>query len=1090
MKKLIILCLLLVIQQQLIAQDSDIAVQASHNGFISKVLIDSKQNLMITGGSFTDKTIKFWDLKTSILLKTIDLVRIPNNVYVDEQEGKTFYGTSDEMVVINNRTLKEINRWPIKNLRQFVYNPNDKILYLVAGDYGEKMGFYEMNSNTGQINTSSAVWPSDGAANYAGLEANGTILSFKTEYMETVLYDVKNKQFGMFESEHLAFFPNADFLYLDYIDSTHVKIVRYNGYTQQTVWEKVLVIEKADQFTKAYSWQIAFTPNGKGLWVAPAISTLIELNADTGDVKGVIYTKTRKGTIVADNNYVYALERMDDKLFSNGYFYKYRRYDDKPLARFGHPLFIANTFSTINNNDEKGIVFSDLYGNVASIAANASATKTTVYNLNNNEDHSYQREFYPKDNSNEVYIGVGDNEGVKQLKRGFRNSYSNYFSLGYVAHAPEIDPNNMIMVSTMENLFEVFDLNTKKLIFSGTHNNVNQIVNRDIIFSKRNKHFAFLLNDEVIFDAEYKKRIDYYDYNSNRLVWSKEGEYSHAFFVANDSQMLAVNVKNATADILDISNGNLIRSFPLNITNYGFDLAVSPSQDRLISSNQNESSTIYDINSGSILSQSYDFKDYVFTGFEFLTDDIFVLNYDGIFKFYHVKDQKEILRLYVFLDGEWLAHTPEGVFDGSQNAWERVVYVKGKETIPLDQVFNQFYTPRLIHKIIKGDAIDRPEIDNIKRAPSVSINYEEGGRNLTVEDDVEIINTENASAKITVNANPNGDRISEIRLFHNGKRINSGSRNLTVEDDEPSGNSKAYNITLLEGENVFKSVALNSQKTESTPESLTVIYKRPKEVIQKVSGIQVHLMVIGIDVYKNPKYNLNYAVADANGFKESINKGMQPITTKINIYNIQNKDANRTNILETLQLISDNANPQDIFLFYYAGHGVVTQDEAKEFFLVPYDVTQLYGAVESLKQKGISAKELKQIAAGIPAQKQLYILDACQSAGALDAVASRGVAEEKAIAQLARSTGTHWLTASGSEQYATEFDELGHGVFTYALLEALSGKADSGDNRITVNELKAYLESRVPEISEQYKGSPQYPSSFGFGQDFPVSVYK
>lgn len=116
-------------------------------------------------------------------------------------------------------------------------------------------------------------------------------------------------------------------------------------------------------------------------------------------------------------------------------------------------------------------------------------------------------------------------------------------------------------------------------------------------------------------------------------------------------------------------------------------------------------------------------------------------------------------------------------------------------------------------------------------------------------------------------------------------------------------------------------------------------------------------------------------------------------------------------------------------------------------------------------------------------------MDACQSAGVLTTLA-RGAAEEKAIAQLARSTGTHWLTASGSEQFATEFDELGHGVFTYVLLEALSGKADSGDHRVTVNELKAYLESRVPEVSEKYRGNPQYPSSYGFGQDFPVSVPK
>ena len=247
-------------------------------------------------------------------------------------------------------------------------------------------------------------------------------------------------------------------------------------------------------------------------------------------------------------------------------------------------------------------------------------------------------------------------------------------------------------------------------------------------------------------------------------------------------------------------------------------------------------------------------------------------------------------------------------------------------------------------------------------------------------------------------------------------------------------------------------------------------------------------MVVGIDAYKNPKYNLNYAVADASSFMQSIQNGVKNITSKVHVYEVKNDQAVRDNIISKFTQIASTANPQDIFIFYYAGHGVVAQDGSKEFYLVPHDVTQLYGDDGALKQKGVSAKELKQISSGIPAQKQLFILDACQSAGALNTVALRGAAEEKAIAQLARSTGTHWLTASGSEQFATEFDELGHGVFTYALLEALSGKADSGDNRITVNEIKAYIESRVPEISEKYKGSPQYPSSFGFGQDFPVGI--
>ena len=159
---------------------------------------------------------------------------------------------------------------------------------------------------------------------------------------------------------------------------------------------------------------------------------------------------------------------------------------------------------------------------------------------------------------------------------------------------------------------------------------------------------------------------------------------------------------------------------------------------------------------------------------------------------------------------------------------------------------------------------------------------------------------------------------------------------------------------------------------------------------------------------------------------------------------------------------------------------------------MPHDVTQLYGQDDALAQKGLSANELQQFSKDIKAQKQLFILDACQSAGAIEQiVAARGAAEEKAISQLARATGTHWLTASGSEQFASEFTQLGHGTFTYVLLEALSGKADKGgDKKITVKELDAYLQEQVPELTAKYKGTPQYPASYGFGNDFPIGVVK
>ena len=60
------------------------------------------------------------------------------------------------------------------------------------------------------------------------------------------------------------------------------------------------------------------------------------------------------------------------------------------------------------------------------------------------------------------------------------------------------------------------------------------------------------------------------------------------------------------------------------------------------------------------------------------------------------------------------------------------------------------------------------------------------------------------------------------------------------------------------------------------------------------------------------------------------------------------------------------------------------------------------------------------------------------------------------------------------------------------ILQALSGKADGAplDNKVTVYELKSFLDDQVPEYSQKYKGSPQYPSTFSRGNDFPLTIGK
>ena len=173
-------------------------------------------------------------------------------------------------------------------------------------------------------------------------------------------------------------------------------------------------------------------------------------------------------------------------------------------------------------------------------------------------------------------------------------------------------------------------------------------------------------------------------------------------------------------------------------------------------------------------------------------------------------------------------------------------------------------------------------------------------------------------------------------------------------------------------------------------------------------------------------------------------------------------------------------------IFYYAGHGSMVDNK---FYFIPSESSRLYDA-STLHREAIEASLLQEKFKSIKALKQLIVMDACQSGGSVELLATRGAGEEKAIAQLSRSAGIHVIGSAGSEQFATEFATLGHGLFTHVLIQGLQGEADGApkDGKVTIYELKSYIDDQVPEITRKLKGNPQYPYTFSRGHDFPVVI--
>ena len=313
--------------------------------------------------------------------------------------------------------------------------------------------------------------------------------------------------------------------------------------------------------------------------------------------------------------------------------------------------------------------------------------------------------------------------------------------------------------------------------------------------------------------------------------------------------------------------------------------------------------------------------------------------------------------------------------------------------------------------------------------------------------------------------------------MQNGKRQEIDFADLKRMNRAGQSAVKTFDLNLVPGENEISVSAFSEGDIESVPASVDLVYKG----LQRTSDCYV--MSVGINRYENESLDLTYAKPDAQAFSDFISAGGQKLFNKIHTYRLFDKDATKSNILSTLDEISRLMKKEDVFIYFYAGHGSMVNDG---FYFVTSEVTGLYQ--EDKLKNALYVKELQEKFMLLPALKQVVFIDACQSGSSVEALAMRGGAEEKALAQLSRSSGIHVMASSESQQQSAEIKSLSHGVFTYVLLEALGGKADGApmDSKITVYEIKSYIDDQVPEISYRLIRHKQFPSTFSIGHDFPI----
>ena len=118
--------------------------------------------------------------------------------------------------------------------------------------------------------------------------------------------------------------------------------------------------------------------------------------------------------------------------------------------------------------------------------------------------------------------------------------------------------------------------------------------------------------------------------------------------------------------------------------------------------------------------------------------------------------------------------------------------------------------------------------------------------------------------------------------------------------------------------------------------------------------------------------------------------------------------------------------------------------------------------------------------------RSLLLLDTCRAGNVVE-LAARGADDKSAISRLIRLSQRAVIAATSAGNVALEGHE-GHGVFTWAVLDALKNADYDQNGLVDVSDIATHVKKLVPRITEEKFHYRQVPMQDIPGEPFPVAA--
>ena len=179
-------------------------------------------------------------------------------------------------------------------------------------------------------------------------------------------------------------------------------------------------------------------------------------------------------------------------------------------------------------------------------------------------------------------------------------------------------------------------------------------------------------------------------------------------------------------------------------------------------------------------------------------------------------------------------------------------------------------------------------------------------------------------------------------------------------------------------------------------------YKKSEDMKNSI----LYLVTVGIDDYKQKRNNLKFAVSDARAISERLKDKAGNQYRNIYGLEIHNESATQDNILENLEIIGEVIQPEDVLIFYYAGHGIIKDNES---YLVTHEARM---DSEERESWGLPLRDLLLLFRQFETNKIVVIFDA---AGMQDDL----------LQYTSDNSGVVFITASEEEGFVFEGQQWG-----------------------------------------------------------------